>query len=405
MRISTAQIYAAGVSTMGRQQRDLVTLQQQLSTGSRVLVPSDDPVAAARALETTQSINRLTLEGKNQGTATDALKYLDSQLGAVSDILNYVRERTVSAGNGSFPEESKRYLATDIRQQFDALLSLANSRDAVGEYVFSGYKGETQPFTGNLTDVRYQGDEGQRSLQVSNTRLMPTSVSGSELFMKIASPNGAFSTQSSSDSAIVSAGTVTGPAAYTGGQFGIRFTSATAYEVFDLAADPGMSGTPLATGAYTSGQQIGLPDPGDPATQQISVAVSGSPVAGDVFSTTPGASSDMFSTLQSLVVGLESVTDKEGYNQMVADTLNRLDEALENVNRLRAQVGSRQLEVESLQTVGEDLNLQYADRMERLVGVNYVSAISDFQLQNYYLEAARTTFAKVSGMSLFNFLS
>lgn len=405
MRISTSQIYATNVSTMGRQQIDLLNSQQQLSTGNRVVNPSDDPVAAARALEVTQSISRIALEKNNQGTANDALKSLDSQLGAIGDILQYVREKTVQAGNSSLSTEDRKYLATDIRQQFDALLNLANSRDETGEYLFSGYKGDTQPFSGSIMDVSYNGDEGSRSLQVSNTRLLPTSVAGSELFMKIPSGNGAFSTHASSMTAVISDGSVTGPAAYGGGQYGIKFTSATTYNVFDLAADPSMSGAPLASGAYTSGQSIGLPDPANAATQQISVSIAGTPAVGDSFTVTPGNSSDMFNTLQELVVGLESVTDANGYKTVVADSLNRLDNALENVLRLRSQTGSRMIEVDSLQSIGEDMKLQYADRLDRLVGLDYVSAISSFQQQQVYLEAARSSFAKISSLSLFNFLS
>lgn len=405
MRISTSQIYATNVSTISKQQVDLLHTQQQLSTGNRVVSPSDDPVAAARALEVSQSISRISLEKTNQGTATDSLRNLDSQLGAIGDILQYVREKAVAAGNASLSTEDKKYIAADIRQQFDALLNLANTRDEQGEYLFSGYKGDTQPFTGNLNDVSYQGDEGTRSLQVSNTRLMPTSISGSELFMKIASGNSAFSTHSSSGSAVINDGTASGPVSYAGGQYGIKFTSATAYSVFDLSTDPNMSGTALASGTYTTSQAIGLPDPGDATTQQISVSISGTPAAGDTFTVTPGNSTDMFNTLQEFVVGLESVTDSAGYGTMVSDTLNRLDGALENVLRLRSQTGSRMIEVDSLQSIGEDLNIQYADRLDRLVGLDYVSAISSFQQQQTYLEAARNTFAKVSNLSLFNFIS
>lgn len=405
MRISTSQVYATNVSMMGRQQIDLLSTQQQLSTGNRVVSPSDDPVAAARALEVSQSISRVGLEKNNQGTAADTLKNLDSQLGAIGDILAYVREKTVQAGNSSLSAEDRKYLATDIRQQFDALLNLANSRDETGEYLFSGYKGDTQPFSGSILNVSYNGDEGSRSLQVSSKRLLPTSVPGSELFMKIPSGNGSFSTHASSMSAIISDGSVSGPASYAGGQYGIKFTSATAYNVFDLNADPAMSGTPLASGTYTAGQSIGLPDPGTAATQQISVSISGTPAVGDSFTVTPGNTTDMFNTLQELVVGLESVTDSNGYNTMIADTLNRLDNATDNVLRLRSQTGSRMIEVDSLQSIGEDMNLQYADRLDRLVGLDYVSAISNFQQQQTYLEAARSSFAKVSSLSLFNFLS
>lgn len=404
MRISTSMLYNVNVANINRQQSAVLHTQQQLSTGRRVVSPSDDPVAAARALEVSQSIARVELQAKNQGTAMDALKNLDSQLGAIGDVLDYVRERVVQAGNGSLSTEDKQAIATDIRAQFESLLNLSNTKDAEGEYLFSGYMGDTQPFSGNIASVAYQGDQGVRTLQISNTRHIPTSVSGNELFMNISSVNGAFSTASNSMTALISDGTVSGPQPYNGEQYGIRFTSATTFEVFDTAADPTMAGAPLSTGTYVEGAQIFLPDPGDASTAQIQVSIAGNPAVGDSFSVTPGNTTDMFGILQNVVVGLENA-EGEGYEWMISDALGQLDNALENVLRLRSQVGSRQVEVEALENIGADLKIQYADRMERLVGLDWVQAISDFQQQNTYLEASRLTFSKISGLSLFNFIS
>lgn len=404
MRISTSMLYNVNVANINRQQSAVLHTQQQLSTGRRVVSPSDDPVAAARALEVSQSIARVELQAKNQGTAMDALKNLDSQLGAIGDVLDYVRERVVQAGNGSLSTEDKQAIATDIRAQFESLLNLSNTKDAEGEYLFSGYMGDTQPFSGNIASVAYQGDQGVRTLQISNTRHIPTSVSGNELFMNIRSVNGAFSTASNSMTALISDGTVSGPQPYNGEQYGIRFTSATTFEVFDTAADPTMAGAPLSTGTYVEGAQIFLPDPGDASTAQIQVSIAGNPAVGDSFSVTPGNTTDMFGILQNVVVGLENA-EGEGYEWMISDALGQLDNALENVLRLRSQVGSRQVEVEALENIGADLKIQYADRMERLVGLDWVQAISDFQQQNTYLEASRNTFSKISGLSLFNFIS
>ncbi|NSL56811.1 flagellar hook-associated protein FlgL [Uliginosibacterium aquaticum] len=404
MRVSTSLIYDTNVATIGRQQVDLLHTQQQLSTGSRVVAPSDDPVASARALEISQSVSRINLEKENQGTASDSLKALDSQLGAIGELLTYVRERAVQAGNDALSAEDRRSIAVDVRAQFEELMSLANAKDSSGEYMFSGYKGDAQSFTGNLSGVSYQGDQGTRTLQVSSTRLIPVSVNGSELFLNIESGNGTFSTHSTSTTATISDGDVTGPVAYAGGQYGIRFSSPTTYDIFDLATDPTMSGAPLTSGAYVSGQSIGLPDPANAATQEIAIVISGTPSAGDTFNALPGASTDMFTSLQQLIVGLENTTGAD-YQTTIAESISRLDNALENVLRLRAQGGSRQLEVEALESVGEDMQIQYADRLDRLVGLDYVTAISDFQQQQTYLEAARSTFSKVTGLSLFNFIS
>ena len=50
------------------------------------------------------------------------------------------------------------------------------------------------------------------------------------------------------------------------------------------------------------------------------------------------------------------------------------------------------------------MSIQYAARIEELVGVDYVAAISNFQQQNTYLEASRSTFAKITDLSLFKYI-
>ena len=55
MRISTPLIYTLGAEAIERQQVDLFETQQQIASGRRILTPSDDPVAAAQALNVTHA--------------------------------------------------------------------------------------------------------------------------------------------------------------------------------------------------------------------------------------------------------------------------------------------------------------------------------------------------------------
>ncbi|MCB1926978.1 MAG: flagellar hook-associated protein FlgL [Rhodocyclaceae bacterium] len=185
MRVSTALIHDTAVGSIQDQQTKLLSLQQQVATGRRAVKPSDDPIATARALEVSQSKSVNNQFQLNQGYAKEALGLVENKLEGVKDILGYVRDQVVAAGNGSFSQSERDAVAIDLRARFDALLSLANSQDGKGEYVFSGFKGDTQPFAGGLSGVTYQGDQGERTMQVSTSRVLPVSNSGDEVFMKV----------------------------------------------------------------------------------------------------------------------------------------------------------------------------------------------------------------------------
>ena len=99
MRISTNQIYDAGTLGIQNGQSSLYKLQNQLSTGRRVLTPQDDPVAAAQALIVTQSMEVNKQHIDNQGQAKSQLGLIDSQTNAMVNALINVRDRVVQAGN------------------------------------------------------------------------------------------------------------------------------------------------------------------------------------------------------------------------------------------------------------------------------------------------------------------
>lgn len=199
MRVSTAQLYSGGVSGMQRLQSDLYTLQNQIDTGRRVVTPKDDPVGAAQALVVTQSQSVNALYVKNQGTATTKLSALDSTLGGINDELQNIYQSAVSAGNGTYTDASRAAIATELEARLGSLVSLANSQDGTGRYVFSGFQSTTTPFanSGNASPyslanptVTYGGDEGIQTLQVSASQNVATNVAGSEVFMRVKDSTG-----------------------------------------------------------------------------------------------------------------------------------------------------------------------------------------------------------------------
>jgi flagellar hook-associated protein 3 FlgL len=81
-----------------------------------------------------------------------------------------------------------------------------------------------------------------------------------------------------------------------------------------------------------------------------------------------------------------------------------LERILENVSSVQASIGSRRVELASLTNASEALNLHYKERISDLEDLDYVEAISTFIQQQTQLEAAQSSFAKMTSLSLFNYL-
>lgn len=183
MRISTNTLYEQGVARISEVQSGLAKTQQQLATGRRILTPADDPIAAARALEVTQSQAVNAQFAINRQTAVGSLNAVENTLTGVTSMLQDARVIAINAGNATLTDEERGYLATELRGRFDELLALANTTDGTGNYLFSGYQVTTQPFVQTLPGVvQYMADQGQRQLQVDSARQMAISDSGQRVF-------------------------------------------------------------------------------------------------------------------------------------------------------------------------------------------------------------------------------
>ena len=387
MRISTSMIFQTGVSTLQKQTQQLVNTQQQVSTGRRILSPSDDPIASARALEVTQaqSLNKAFIT--NQGAARAALGLVENKLAAVEDIVINTRTRAVEAGSGSLAPSDLKAIATDVRGSFDAMLSLANSQNGTGEFIFSGYQADTQPFTGNINGVSYQGDDGQRTLQLSPTRIMSVSNAGSEVFNGVRAPAGKFFAVPGS------------PNGGTGYVADAKTTGAYGGERYSVAWD---GATFNVTNADTGAAVVSQPGP-TLTFGAVQLEMAGTPSTGDVFEVAPRA--NVFNMYTNMVRALENPPASGGIGGAVDQAIEGMDQALDQVLTVRASVGSRMVEVDALETVGSDLDIQYAATLSRLQDVDLTQAISDLTLQRTQLEASQQSFIRISNLSLFNYLS
>jgi len=181
MRISTSFIQQQSVEAMLRQQTELAKTQQQVSTGERILSPSDDPVAAVRILGIERDLNLTEQYQGNADAAENKLSVTDGILTSAADILQRIRELAVQGLNDTNDPDARQGIAEEIRQLNETLVSLANSTDANGEYLFSGYQSNTQAFDpGTYT---YNGDSGQRNLRVGGGYLVEISEPGDRIFI------------------------------------------------------------------------------------------------------------------------------------------------------------------------------------------------------------------------------
>jgi flagellar hook-associated protein 3 FlgL len=182
MRISTNTIYQSGITRIGNLQSDQAKLSEQISTGRRISSPSDDPVAAARALEISSAQNANKKFADTRQTAQLKLNTLESNLTSVTNLLVSTQSTLVGAGNATLSNTERGFIASELKGSLDALIGLANTQDASGNYLYAGFKSSTTPFIANATGATYAGDSNQQLLQVDSQRQMAVNATGDNVF-------------------------------------------------------------------------------------------------------------------------------------------------------------------------------------------------------------------------------
>jgi len=187
MRISTSQFQIESVRRMLDQEARLSDIQQKISTGRRILTPSEDPAGAARILDLKQVIDVNEQYQRNADVVEARLQAQDVTLTSFVDVYQRVRELAVQGLNDPLGQENRDAIAAEIRQQLSELMSLSSRKDGSGEYLFSGYQGNTNPVvdagSGTFT---YAGDQGQRKIAIGPNRSIEDSDNGYDLFFNIA---------------------------------------------------------------------------------------------------------------------------------------------------------------------------------------------------------------------------
>jgi len=398
MRISTRQIYTQGIEAFQQQQQKLSRLQQQISTGVRLSKPSDDPAAAAKVLELEQSVSLNLQYQSNINLAEQRLSRQDAVLAGYDNLLIRVRELAIQANNAPVDAVSRNAIAAEIDERLNELLSLANTIDANGDYLFAGYQNNSAPFiaatTGSRDHVDFNGDDGVRAIQISRVRQLDVDIPGQEIFMEIPSATALreLTAAGNAGTGVIAPASVVDSSVYVAADYEIRFTAPGVYDVFDVAG-----GVNIVTGAiYTDSQNIDF--------QGIRTSITGTPAAGDVFTLSAGQFEDVFSIVASLSETLKSGPTDAIRAANIGQSLADLDAAFEVSLNARTQIGGRLNALDSQREDNAAQVLATRSTLSTLRDTDLAQAISQLTLEQTTLDAAQAVFAKITSSSLFNFL-
>ena len=205
MPISTRVYNDIAMSTLNRITGDIQGIQQRIATGRNILKTSDNPAVGAKVSFTKDQKILLERYNSNIDRAQNRLSQAESAVGIGVNVLQRVYELGIQARNGTNNGGDRKVIAMEVRNLRDQMLSLANSRDTNGQYIFAGYKVDSKPFVDDENgDVVHMGDRGVHELQISDNQRISTSLDGADVFIRVPGDEAIESVFSTLDSMISS---------------------------------------------------------------------------------------------------------------------------------------------------------------------------------------------------------
>lgn len=186
MKISTTLYFDRSTKMLGDVQANLAKTQEQLSTGKQIVKPSDEPDKAAL-------VTRLESEIARQTGYLDALKSVNIRLTAeetalknTTDVMYRIKELAMQAANDTLGTQDRQAVALEMNALREQILSLANSQDSNGNYLFSGSRAGEPAFNKDSSGrVIYQGDHARMKVNVGDNRRMNLNLPGSDAFIRV----------------------------------------------------------------------------------------------------------------------------------------------------------------------------------------------------------------------------
>ncbi|GGP45152.1 flagellar hook-associated protein FlgL [Shewanella saliphila] len=400
MRISTGQMFQQSTNSILEKQSATNSIMGQISSGKRVETAGDDPVAAI-AIDNLKQKNTLVEQyEKNIDYATNHLAISESKIGSTETLIASMREQLLRGANGSLSSNERQMIADEMKQSLEELLSIANSQDESGNYMFAGTKTNDQPFAFDASgEIVYSGDSGIRKSVVASGIAMTTNIPGDTAFMNAANPLGDYGVNylsSQQGEFNLSSAKITDETSHVADTYTFNFIANGAGVDLQVVDSAGTVATTVTNFDATSSVSF----------NGIEVKLTGTPEAGDSFTIEPKENVSIFDAFNQAIAFLESsdATTTAQSKSQLAQLLNDIDSGQNQVSTARSIAGNNLKGLESISSNHSEEKIINSSALSMLEDLDLAEAITEFEKQQLALNAVSSVFSTVGSLSLFDYI-
>ena len=427
-RIGSANTYDNALRNLSSRQSALVNLQENLTSGKRVVRASDDPTGAAQAERAQTRLERVKSDQRALESQRNSITAAEGTLGDVTSALQNFRELVVSAGNAAFSPAERRTVALQLSGLRDQIFAMSNRTDSNGQPLFSALGSALTPFVGPNAppqDYNFKGLPGQAA---ATDVSIPFSLDGDAAFMNPVGQDSVYNvTLANNNSAIPINRTLqtTNVAVKlppnpqpNGSSYEIKITGVdtsstpgTTKVSYDITETPNGGGPattisvlpPASYPTITTGDKAGTGSFVVTGMLGLDMTISGTPIVNDTVKVDNSPS--LFSVLDDAIRDIGGAGNINAAAQAVSQALNNIDKGMERVSAVRGRAGDLLNRADTITSNQEKRSVQLEADRSRAEDLDMIKGIADFQNQQTGYSAALQSYAQVQKLSLFNFIS
>jgi flagellar hook-associated protein 3 FlgL len=419
MRLSSLQVYQQSLNGINRASTEIAQTQNQLSTGQRVNIGSDDPAATARILAVETELVNINRYQKNIDAVDSRLQRTEGALNSIETILDRLNQLVIQADGAGMTNIERGNIATEISERLLELTSLTNTQDENGDYIFSGFINSKPAFVLESGQYSYQGDEGVRQEKISEQLSIIGSDNGRTLFDGFMINDYIPVAEVGINNAGIEQSLTVQVTDQDQYNTLVREGDIQGYEIkFNLLNEIVPNGPNYSIYQISDGVLVEANTAYDQATGIIAggleINIQAAPRSGDTLTIRPINQTNMLNVIDDIASRIatfeepSSAVDRgeeEAFDLFVAQSLDALSAIQERVRSSRTSIGARMNMLTAARERQDNLSLIGKQILSDIRDLDYNEAVSNLSFQTLVLETAQQSFVKIANLSLFNYLN
>lgn len=401
MRITTNMIYDRNLATMSKVSERQNTAYNQLMSGDKFTRAGEDPSGMSQKMALTKEIDLFKQYSVNGSLLENSLGHADTVLGSINTAMLSAQTLIQKANNSAMGSEERNAIASELEGLQKQMFDLMNSKNSQGEFIFGGNQSKTQPFVKDASgNYVFQGDTGQRSIQVSPTVQIPANDSGFDLFEMVATRRTASATSANIKVGVGDQGNFESfyRNSYDSSLASNSFTVSTlagppaTYEIKDSG------GTVMQSGDYGAGNKISF----NGLELTLDLPAGG---ADQTFALDAPKNDNVLNGMSDFISALRDPNlSADDFQLAVADATSHINNARTQVDRGQGDLGSRLNSLEQVMSSNDGLSTLNQQARAKVSEADMYEVIAALSKEDAAMSASQLAFSKISKLTLFDYI-